>query len=42
VFPQASKQSYYLELFVIKLIEEKARLDRWEVSIKKIMPKSAN
>lgn len=42
VFPQLSKNSYYLELFVIKLIEEKARLDRWEVSIKKINPKSAN
>jgi hypothetical protein len=30
-----------LELFVIKLIEEKARLDRWEVNLKKITPKGS-
>ena len=41
IYPQFSKNSYFLELFVIKLIEEKSRLDRWEINLKRIIPKSA-
>lgn len=41
-YPQITKDSYYLELFVIKLIEERGRLDRWESTVRKVMPKTAS
>lgn len=39
-FPQLGKEECYLELFRIKLTEERGRLDRWQASIDKIQPAS--
>lgn len=34
------EEKSYLELFVIKLIEERGRMDRWDARIQRISPKS--
>ena len=36
MYPKANKKSQYLEMFVIRLIDEVNRLVRWETSLKKI------
>lgn len=38
MYPQSLEDSYYLDLFVIRQIEEKGRLDRWESILKKVRP----
>jgi hypothetical protein len=38
MYPHSLENSYYLDLFVIRLVEEKGRYDRWESAMKKVRP----